>query len=301
MLINFRLALVLLVSSQLLSACAVSNAAQNTLGDKDLREASGLATSRLQDDRLWLLNDGGDSAILYALDHQGKALARLKVRGQRNRDWEDMASFDWRGKHWLLAADIGDNGAKHKKSTLHFLEEPELPKKFKTLKLRPTFSVSFVYPDGPRDAESIAYDPLSEQLLILSKRDRPAQLYALSMPALLAAPDKKHSATLLGTLRWDGDAPKLSSLLHNPKRIATYGMATGFDISSDGLQAVILGYQQAALLRRSQGQSWLQAEISQLPPHRLKQAEAIGFSRDNQSIFITSEGKNSPLLQVPLP
>jgi len=78
-------------------------------------------------------------------------------------------------------------------------------------------------------------------------------------------------------------------------------MATGFDISSDGLQAVILGYQQAVLLRRDAGQTWMQAQITSLPPHRLEQAEAITINHDNRSVFITSEGKNAPLIQQALP
>lgn len=301
MLTKFRARYALVAATVLLTSCATPIAAQNTLADKELRETSGIALSRLNNNQLWLLNDGNHPATLYALDTTGKALARLKVRGEKNRDWEDLASFTWRDRHWLVVADIGDNSANHKKSTLHFLEEPQLPARSKKLKLKPTFSIDFTYPDGPRDAESIAYDPLSEEILILSKRDRPAQLYSLPLAELSANPKARHSVKLLGPLPWDGDVPRLSSLLLNPKRVVSHGMATGFDISSDGLQAVILGYQQAVLLRRDAGQTWMQAQITSLPPHRLEQAEAITINHDNRSVFITSEGKNAPLIQQALP
>ena len=296
----------ILLASLLCSCSSAPLAATAKLGEPALRETSGLAVSRLNEQHLWLLNDGNHPATLYALDPNGKPLAQLKIRGQRNRDWEDMASFVWRDQSWIVVADIGDNSAKHKKSTLHFIQEPELPEpstnpKAKRLKIKPTHSVKFVYPDGPRDAEAIAFDPISESLLILSKRDRPGQLYALSLPELFAEPKRKHTAHALGPLSWDDDVPNLATLLINPKRAVSHGMATGFDISSDGLQAVVLGYQRAVLLRRTASQNWRDADKTNLPPHRLEQAEAIGFSRDNQSVFITSEGKHAPLLQMPLP
>ncbi|MGB0867695.1 MAG: hypothetical protein ACPGSC_14380, partial [Granulosicoccaceae bacterium] len=209
-------------------------AATVKLGESALRETSGLAVSRVQPQLLWMHNDGNHPASLYALAADGSPRARLKLRGTRNRDWEDMASFRWRGQSWLLVADIGDNSAKHKKSTLHFIEEPELSDTFAKLKIKPTLSVNFRYPDGPRDAESIAFDPLSESVLILSKRDRPGQLYSLDLVELFADPKGKHVATALGPLPWAGATPKLRTLLADPKRLVSHGMATGFDISADG-------------------------------------------------------------------
>lgn len=293
---------IVLILFSFLQACAKpSTAAEQLLGDSELREASGLAASRIAANRLWLLNDGDHKATLYALNSRGEPLARLKLRGKRNRDWEDLASFNWRNKPWLLVADIGDNSAKHATSTLHFVEEPKLPKKFKKLKLKPVISVKFSYPDGPRDAEAIAYDPLNEQILILTKRDRPGKLYTLSIADLFSSPKKKHIAQLVGDLPWAGELPSLANLLLNPKRAVSHGMATAMDISDNGLQAVVLGYQQAVLLRRNSSQTWAQATRQALPPHRLEQAEAIGFSRDNQTVYITSEGKNAPLIKQRLP
>lgn len=291
----------LLAPTLLLSCASQSIESQVLLDEPALREVSGLAMSRLNHQQLWVLNDGGHSPTLYALDTNGQSLARLKVRGQRNRDWEDMASFSWKGKHWLVVADIGDNSARHKKYYLHFIEEPVLPEKFSKLKIKPKFSITFNYPDGPRDAEAIAFDPISEELLILSKRDDPGQLYSLSLPTLFKKPHKKHTAKALGSLPWDGDVPTLATLLSDPKRVVTHGMATALDISDDGLRAVILGYQQAMLLQRTAQQSWAEASITALPPHWLKQAESISFSHDQQSVYLSTEGRDPQLLQMQLP
>ncbi len=292
----------LVAAISLLQACASPSAiAQIRLGDPALKEASGLAASALDRSLLWLINDGGHPATLHAVDNNGAARAHLKIRGKKNRDWEDMTSLSWRDKHWLVVADIGDNNADNKKSTLHFIEEPALKRSFKKFKRKAKYSIDFRYPDGPRDAEAIAFDPLSEQILILSKRDRPAQLYALPLAALLQNPRKNHTAQALGALPWAGDAPTMIKLLRDPKRAISHGMATAFDISDDGLRAVILGYQQAVLLRRSADQAWSQAQITPLPPHGLEQAEALAISADGASVYITSEGANAPLIQQRLP
>lgn len=290
----------------LLSACAAPPlAAEARLGEPALSEASGLALSRRDPDVLWLHNDGGHSATLYALAADGRPLARYKVRGERNRDWEDLASFRWRGQSWLLLADVGDNKARHKRATLHFFHEPEQPgrpaKGGKKRKLKAVFSVDFRYPDGPRDAEAVAFDPLSESVLVLSKRDTPARLYALPLAALQAEPKRTHTATALGPLPWAGQLPALGSLLADPSRLVSHGMATAMDIADDGLRAVVLGYQQAVLLRREPGQRWAEATRQPLPAHRLEQAEAIAFSADQRAVVLTSEGKNAPILRQPLP
>ncbi len=301
MLKNFRLAHCLLAIG-LTQACTTPRVtAEATLGDLELIEASGLASSTLNFNRLWLLNDGGHSATIYALDTLGRSQARLNVPGQHNRDWEDLSSFSWSGRHWLLIADIGDNKAKNKFSTLHFIEEPELPNSIKKLKRKPALSIQFSYPDGPRDAESIAFDPISEQILILSKRDRPVRLYGLPISTLFDSPNEKHIAQLIGTLNWDINTPGITTLLLNPKRAVSHGMATALDISTDGLQAVVLGYQQAVLLRRRADQSWLLADLIALPPHGLEQAEAISFSQDGQSVYLSSEGRGAPLIRQALP
>ncbi len=54
------------------------------------------------------------------------------------------------------------------------------------------------YPDGPRDCESMAYDPAGKQILLLSKRDKPARLYAVDLETALTEGDAE--LKFLGTI-----------------------------------------------------------------------------------------------------
>ncbi|MEJ1973596.1 MAG: hypothetical protein WDM96_14385 [Lacunisphaera sp.] len=76
-------------------------------------EASGLAVSRRTPGLLWTHNDSGGEPILFALNTDGTLRGTLQLAGVTNRDWEDVAAFELDGQAWLMAAEIGDNYAKH--------------------------------------------------------------------------------------------------------------------------------------------------------------------------------------------
>jgi hypothetical protein len=90
----------------------------------ELDEVSGIAASRVHDDVLWAVEDSGNPARLYAISRRGRVLARYSLEGAKNKDWEDLASFDLDGKHYLLLADTGDNGGQRRDFILHVFEEP---------------------------------------------------------------------------------------------------------------------------------------------------------------------------------
>ena len=48
----------------------------------------------MHEDVLWAVEDSGNPARLYAISRRGRVLARFKVEGAKNKDWEDLASFD---------------------------------------------------------------------------------------------------------------------------------------------------------------------------------------------------------------
>ena len=76
---------------------------QGRLQDPRLREASGIAASRLHDERFWLINDSGE-ARLFAVGPDGRHLGTVALDRSLRGDWEDLASFRWRGS----AVDSGD-------------------------------------------------------------------------------------------------------------------------------------------------------------------------------------------------
>ena len=80
------------------------------------------------------------------------------------------------------------------------------------------------------------------------------------------------------------------------------GFLTGGDISPDGKHAIICDYFNAYELTLPDGaknfdEIWKQKPLIVELGER-KQGEAVGYSADGKSIFATSEGKNSPLIEV---
>jgi hypothetical protein len=69
-----------------------------------LREVSGLAPHG--DGTLWMLNDGGNEAVLYRVDPRTGAVLEQRTPGLTNRDWEDLASDQ---KGYLYIGDTGNN------------------------------------------------------------------------------------------------------------------------------------------------------------------------------------------------
>ena len=83
----------------------------------------------------------------------------------------------------LLAAAAGDNSSKRESCTLHILHEPALP--VAGVKLAATvtaaWQIQFCYEGGPRDCEAVAVDTKAGQILLISKRTEPPEVYQLPL------------------------------------------------------------------------------------------------------------------------
>ena len=58
------------------------------LANPQITEASGLASSRLYPSVLWIINDGGNDPLLFAVGIDGADLGTFRVDGAENYDWE---------------------------------------------------------------------------------------------------------------------------------------------------------------------------------------------------------------------
>ena len=264
------------------------------LEDKVIREASGLARSQRQAGLLWTVNDHGARNIVHGLDHTGKREGEFLLKKAEIRDWEDLASFRLDDKPYLMVADIGDNKAERKYRTLYFVKEPK-PKKNDEEKS--DWQIDFVYPDGPRDAESAAVDIDNETVLVLTKRDLPPRLYEVP---LRTKSDKKRTAKALGTvisLR----RPTRRDLEFAKKTDNYFWQPVGMDISEDNLAAVILTYADVYYFERQPDERWLDAlnkKAVRVSLGNFKNAEAIAFGDADRTVFVTGENKHSRLLRI---
>jgi len=272
------------------------------LTDKNISEASGMAASRRTKGLFWVHNDGGNPAVIYALWENGRVLGQLHLTQAKNIDWEDMASFTWKNRHFLLIADVGDNSSKRKNCTLYIIEEPSVTDiKGKDPGIIPRWRIDFVYEDGPRDCEAVAVDISTGHCLLLSKRDDPPALYGLP---LFPSPDKSPVVAVKTALVSAVPPPGLEDLLQ------PYGgnrsQPTAMDMTSDGQTLVILTYKNAYLYSKTIHQTWAsrlggEPEIIQLPPvgfNSLIQREGLCFSADGMSLYLTSEKLPAPLFRL---
>ena len=263
------------------------------LENNKIDEASGIARSQRYPDVFWVTNDDGPS-VLYAIDGTGKHLGRVKIKDASNRDWEDLASFSLDGTPYLIAADIGDNDGKRKDVRIYVIEEPEAGDE----KVDYAWRVEFTYPEGPRDAESVAVDVENRRILVLTKRDVPAVLYSLP---LQPGSKKRRNAGRLGAVA-SLPQPTRRDLEYASRLNTWHWQPTAMDISNDNTQAVVLTYGGVFLYRRKAGEDWIEA--MQQPPFvisrtRNRQAESVTFSDDGSAVYITVEKKHAPVFRLP--
>lgn len=261
-----------------------------TISDKDLDESSGIAVSYAQPDALWLHNDSGDKPDLFLVGLDGRTRARVRLRDTDPYDWEDMCSFQRERQSWLLIGDVGDNGRNRgQKKTpgcrLLLVREPAVPRSDRQVEMKCDVAaeIKFEYEDGRWDCEGIAVDTERQEILLLTKGS-PQNCGLYVMPLDTSEAVQKRTA----------------------RRIASpfIPFATGLDVSADGRTMAVCTMLNGLVVRRRQGESWVQAfqrfpTVIGLPPR--KQGETICFDRSGTFLFLNSEDTKQPLWRMSVP
>lgn len=262
----------------------------SALAEPRNREASGLAASRRTPNLLWTHNDSGGEPVLYAIDaHTGDLRGKVRLKGVRNIDWEDIASFERDGKAWLVVGDIGDNFARRPFVLLHVLEEPAATALAPDRETEgaPAYTLRVVYEDLARDCESLAVDAREGMIYLLSKREQVPRLYRLPLE-----PNRETVvARRVGTVPHLPQPEFIQRLLKTPTG-AYRGCPTAMDFLPDGSAALVLTYGDLLLFPRAADESWSDALAKPpvvLAPHKLPQAEGACFAADGRAIFVSSE------------
>ncbi|KAA2284704.1 hypothetical protein F0415_08370 [Arenimonas fontis] len=244
--------------------------------DRKLDEMSGLAASRAQPGVLWAINDSGNAGRLFRLGEDGSALGRVDVDGAWLRDSESLAYWNEDGRHWLLIGDVGDNRGWRGSVVVHAVPEPAPGQEDVDI----AWSLRFRYPDGARDAEAITVDAQAGDLLVLSKRDRPARLYRVPLSA-------RHGDGIV-------QAEHLASL---PEE-AIAGAVTSLDLSEDGRDLLVLSYGSLYRWHRLPGETWpevLARAPEALPRPAMRKAEALTLTGTPGEVLIGAEQWPAPL------
>jgi len=299
--------LALFVCSALLAACGDSPsqpllapgsapvATERFIDDPLINESSGLARSQRRNDVLWTLNDSGGATELYALDTEGRHIATLAVTGApANLDWEDLASYTRDGQPYLLIGDMGDNDAFRPFITFYRVPEPVLAggAGIEALSATPDGVFNVLYPNGPRDNESLAVDGIENTAYVLSKRDAQPTLYSfsLTLPVSLAVMSN------LGAV----NIPRaLADFAGNPE---SFNWTTAMDFDDSLTRAYVGTLSNGYFWNRAPGETWVQAFARpptgfELPDY--PQIEAGTFVRGSrEAVYITSEQLPAPLTRL---
>ncbi|MCP3913068.1 MAG: hypothetical protein GY713_19200 [Actinomycetia bacterium] len=273
--------------------CAASGESDTTtnVDDPELDEISGLAAGRANPTLVWAVDDDASPPSVHGLGPDGSTVARVDLTGVTGRDWEDLAvgpGPDGEQQPYLHVADIGDNAAE--RDQIRVLRFPE-PVELGTTAVAPDI-ITLVYPDGPRDAESLAVDPLTGDLILVSKER------TLGPLGVYRAPSPPVGDTTI-TMEWVGELDAISLRSAQPLPLDMGAIAwggflpTALDVSSDGLVVALRTYEAVWLFARQPDQPlWIafDSEPCEAAAAIEEQGEALALTPTG---YVTiSEGAN---------
>ncbi|HEU4837382.1 MAG TPA: hypothetical protein VFS90_23330 [Pyrinomonadaceae bacterium] len=264
-----------------------------TIKDKSISESSGLVASRTTPGAYWTHNDSGDGPFIYAFDTRGDSFGTFRITGAEARDWEDIAAGPGpqANRSYLYIGDIGDNDSVRSEVIVYRVPEPTLSaatRKFTKNRAGSTEradAIRLKYPDGKHDAEALLVHPRTGNIYIVVK-------VLIANPGVYEAvapftPGQSITMKRLGEAR----VPSLFG-----------GVITGGSISPDGRRVALCDYFQGYEIVLPAGASnfddiWKQ-KMTGFDLGKRKQGESITYRLDGKALLATSEGKQSPLLQV---
>lgn len=253
--------------------------------NSDIKEASGIAASYINKGVLYTHNDSGDENRFFAFDKNGNHIGIYHLEGVVNRDWEDIAVGPGPNENnsYIYIGDIGDNLAQHQVKYIYRVVEPfiALNKRNIDTTLSQVETISFDYPDGNYDAETLMIDPISKSIYIITKRESKVKVYKLNYPQSTTNLIKAELATEL-------------FLPFDPQENKPLNYITGGDISIDGKEITIKSYDKVFYWKRDLNitieETLKNSEPLILPYEREPQGEAICWNPfDDKGYFTLSE------------
>jgi hypothetical protein len=264
-----------------------------TVAFEEIDEASGLVDSRANPGVLWVHNDSGDEAYLYALNYDGEHLGEWEIENARARDWEDLATGrDPQTGAWMLyIGDIGDNPGNRDSISVYRVPEPIViadgGEQGGTLVAA---HIELNYPDKASfNAETLLLDPATDDLYVVTK-DYGGSTGVFRKPA----PHHDGERATLEEIAWlDFSSDPLGG-----------NATTGGAFSPLGDRFVIRTYATTAYLWIRDGadsvQEALEADPCTVTMPAERQAETIAFSARGDALLSISEGQAQPINRVPL-
>lgn len=253
----------------------------------ELPEASGIARDPRRDDLLWLHNDSGNAAVLFATDTAGRLLGSVSIVEASSQDPEDLALASCAEGWCLFYGDFGDNGAVRSDVFVHRFPLPAEPTGAGAMSdpASPAATYWIRYPAGPRDAESLIVDGDRGELIVVTKgREGLVEMYAGDL-ATLETVDGPVSLERIGRLRVPTTAGGTNTTM----------FVTAGDLSPDGSRLAIRSYStlylfdwdgSAAFDTLADPRSFLLIAAGE------PQGEGLAFANDGETVYLASEARD---------
>jgi len=233
-----------------------------SFADPAIDESSGLV---LAGGTVLTVNDSGSGPVVHVVDaSDGETVGRTTYTSDEVVDVEALAAGP-DGSVWV--GDIGDNGGRRASVVVYRLPAPEPGDRTVTAE-----RFELRYADGPKDAETLLVHPRTGRLLVVSKGLFGGRVYAA--PQQLPADGT-------GVLRPVGEVN---------------GTVTDGAFLPDGRHVVVRTYSSAAVL---DARSWESVGRFGLPDQR--QGEGLAVADSGRKLLLSSEGRRSPVVAVPVP
>ncbi len=246
-----------------------------TVSDDQLTETSGLAASQQHEGVLWAHDDSGAEAGIHAIGTDGADRGFFAIEGVAARDTEDVALANGR----IHLGDIGDNNRARDSIAIHVFDEPTPADAGTVTAIDGVATITARYPDGPTDAEALIVDPVTDEIVVLSKDlddgEAVTRIYTVPREPGTAEPV---AMTLVGSL--DVFALTSASSALSIASILFPGQVTAADISPDGSVIAVRTYGSLWLFPRLPGQSVAEALTAQpceVDIASERQGEAVAF------------------------
>lgn len=246
---------------------------------KILEEVSGIAASSNNPGLLWAHNDSGNGPDIFLIDQDLSVRQRYTLEGVGNRDWEDIAVGPGPDstKNYVYVGEIGDNEAIYQLKYIYRFEEPVLDSiQNQAIVISEFETISFQLSDQRKDTEAFLIDPKTRDIFVISKREKPVNVYLIDYPY---PTDDTITAKQVMTLP------------------LTQIVSASF--SPDGNELLMKNYNHIYYWKNTQGLSSIEL-LKELPkeiPYSIEpQGESITWSTDNSGFFTLSEinkGKKS--------
>lgn len=267
--------------------CAAWGAAvaMGNVADPELNEISAVVPSQLNPGVLWVLEDHGGEAEIYAILADGTGLGALSLDGLENLDWESMALSACDEGWCLWIGDTGNNDRDREQRGVHRIVEPNL---FDGTVILPATTTAtsyyFHYPSTPEDVEAMVVEPSGRPVIITKEPEGVSNLYAVST----TTPDADELVTLLGQLVVDTGEDTGRKLV------------TDASLWPDGSRLLLRTY--ASVLELVLGEGGLDnistAVMTEVVGAEEPRGEGIGYDPLGSAFYQVPEGVNPTIWKV---